>query len=149
MKDRVPELGKANRVKITQDNGQIVEGVLSYADGATVQGSAYCKANVLPDAVCDALGVDRVTAEPKDALNKLKTLVDTAQAATNGRAKIATGSYIGNGTSGVGNPTVLSFPFIPQIIILHPRQTGDEASLTAIFIKDSTLAYPFTSNAYS
>ena len=65
------------------------------------------------------------------------------------RAKIATGSYIGTGTGGVGNPTVLSFPFIPQIIILHPRQTGNEASLTAIFIKDSTLAYPFTSNAYS
>lgn len=71
MRDRLPEPGKENRVRITQDDGKIVEGVLSYADGATVQGSAYCKANVLPDEVCDALGVDGVTAEPKDALYAL------------------------------------------------------------------------------
>ena len=71
MKDRVPALGKANRVKITQDNGQIVEGVLSYADEAIEEGSAYCKANVLPDSVCDALGLDRDTAEPKDAFAAL------------------------------------------------------------------------------
>lgn len=72
MYDRLPAPGKENRVRITQDDGKIVEGVLSYADGATVQGSAYCKANVLPDEVCDALGIDRVTAEPKDALTALK-----------------------------------------------------------------------------
>ena len=68
MRDRLPEPGKENRVRITQDDGKIVEGVLSYADGATVQGSAYCKANVLPDDLCDALGLDRSSSEPKDAL---------------------------------------------------------------------------------
>lgn len=67
MRDRLPTPGKANRVRITQDNGQIVEGVLSYADDATQEGSAYNKANVLPDDVCEALAIDSDTAEPKDA----------------------------------------------------------------------------------
>ena len=99
MKDRVPALGKANRVKITQDNGQIVEGVLSYADEAIEAGSAYCKANVLPDAVCDTLGVDRVTAEPKDALTALKSYTDTAaqkvrKSFPNTFEKLMTGRFI-------------------------------------------------------
>lgn len=67
MKDRVPAPGKANRVKITQDDGTVVEGVLSYADDATQEGSAYNRANVLPDDVCEALAIDSDTAEPKDA----------------------------------------------------------------------------------
>lgn len=68
MRDRQPTPSKENRVRITQDNGQVVEGVLAYADDATQEGSAYCKANVLPDEVCDALGIDRATSEPADAL---------------------------------------------------------------------------------
>ena len=71
MKDRVPAPGKANRVKITQDDGTVVEGVLSYADDATQEGSAYNKANVLPDDVCDILSLDTDTAEPKDAFGLL------------------------------------------------------------------------------
>lgn len=54
-------------MRITQDNGQVVEGTLAYADGATQQGSAYTKGNVLPDDVCNLLGIDPVTSEPKDA----------------------------------------------------------------------------------
>lgn len=54
-------------MRITQDNGQIVEGVLSYADDATQEGSAYTKGNVLPDDVCGILGIDPATSEPKDA----------------------------------------------------------------------------------
>lgn len=67
MKDRVPALGKANRVKITQDNGQIVEGVLSYADEAIEEGSAWNKANVLPDDVVAYLGLEQSNPQPKDA----------------------------------------------------------------------------------
>ena len=55
MYDRLPAPGKENRVRITQDNGQIIEGVLSYADEATQEGSPYTKGNVLPDDVCDIL----------------------------------------------------------------------------------------------
>lgn len=47
MRDRVPAPGKENRVRITQDNGQVVEGVLAYADSATQEGSTYT-----PRAMC-------------------------------------------------------------------------------------------------
>lgn len=75
MRDRVPTPGKENRVRITQDDGQIVEGVLSYADGATQEGSAYNVANVLPSNVLEALGLDS-SAEPKDAFLALRTFAE-------------------------------------------------------------------------
>ena len=67
MYDRIPAPGKANRVKITMDDGTVIEGVLSYADDATQEGSAYSRANVLPDDVCAQLAIDPQTSEPKDA----------------------------------------------------------------------------------
>lgn len=67
MRDRVPTPGRENRVKITQDDGTVVSGVLEYDDQATQEGSAYNKANVLPDDVCATLGLNSDTAEPKDA----------------------------------------------------------------------------------
>lgn len=74
MRDRLPELGKANRIRITMDDGQTIEGVLSYADNASQDGSVYSKGNVLPDAVCVALGLNTDTAEPKDAFEMLAAL---------------------------------------------------------------------------
>lgn len=70
MQDRVPAPGKENRVRIRLDDGQTIEGVFEYADEASVQGSAYNKANVLPDSVCAALGIDAAV-EPKDAFYAL------------------------------------------------------------------------------
>ncbi|MCI8336980.1 MAG: hypothetical protein HFI72_07500 [Peptococcaceae bacterium] len=72
MKDRLPTPGKENRVRIRQDDGQVVEGVLECADEATQSGSTYCKANVLPDDVCDYLTLDKKEAEPKDAFLSLE-----------------------------------------------------------------------------
>ena len=70
MRDRIPTPGKANRVKITKDDGSVIEGVLSYADDATQEGSAYNKANVLPDALCTTMGLTG-DPEPKDAFRLL------------------------------------------------------------------------------
>lgn len=67
MLDRVPTPGRENRVKITQDDGTVVAGVLEYDDQATQEGSPYTKGNVLPDDVCGILGIDPITSEPKDA----------------------------------------------------------------------------------
>ena len=67
MRDRLPAPGKENRVRIRQDNGQVVEGVMEYADDATQEGSAYTKGNVLPDDVCQELSIVPDTSEPKDA----------------------------------------------------------------------------------
>lgn len=66
MQDRVPTPGKENRVRIRLDDGQSIEGILEYADDASVQGSVYNKANVLPDDVCNVLNIP-TSAEPKDA----------------------------------------------------------------------------------
>lgn len=67
MRDRVPTPGRENRVKITQDDGTVVSGVLEYDDQATQEGSPYTRGNVLPDDVCNAYNLDKVTSEPKDA----------------------------------------------------------------------------------
>lgn len=67
MRDRMPTPGKEGRVRLTLDSGEVIEGVLSFADNAVQSGSIYNKANVLPDEVCNALGIDRVASEPKDA----------------------------------------------------------------------------------
>lgn len=75
MYDRLPAPGKENRVRITQDDGQVVEGVLAYADDATQAGSAYCKANVLPDGVCNLIGLP-TTSEPVDMFNVLSHVGD-------------------------------------------------------------------------
>lgn len=75
MQDRLPAPGMANRVSIEQDNGQVITGVLSYADGATQEGSAYNVANVLPSNVLEALGLDS-SAEPKDAFLALRTFAE-------------------------------------------------------------------------
>lgn len=66
MQDRVPAPGKENRVRIRLDDGQSIEGVLEYADEASVQGSYYNKQNVLPDSTCSTLELP-TSAEPKDA----------------------------------------------------------------------------------
>ena len=80
MRDRLPTPGKENRVRITLDNGQVVEGVLSYADDATQEGSTYTKGNVLPDSLCGTLGIDPESSEPKDAFH---SLYDNVVIATN------------------------------------------------------------------
>ena len=96
MKDRVPAPGKAGRVRFNSDNykpptlsldgsghlvmdyeSEQIEGVLEHADDATQQGSAYTKGNVLPDTLCDTLGIDRVESEPKDAFNKLHEIAES------------------------------------------------------------------------
>lgn len=71
MYDRIPSPGKENRVSITQDNGQVITGVLAYADDATQEGSAYTKGNVLPDDVCWLMDLDFDGSEPDDAFRYL------------------------------------------------------------------------------
>lgn len=45
VQNRLPTPGKENRVKITQDSGAVVEGVLSYADDATQDGTFWNRKN--------------------------------------------------------------------------------------------------------
>lgn len=70
MRDRLPTPGKEGRVKLTDviiDPDGTIHGKLEFDDSASQDGSVYSKGNVLPDDVCDALGIDRQESEPKDA----------------------------------------------------------------------------------
>ncbi len=82
MRDRLPAPGKANRVRIMQDDGKVIEGVLSYADDAVQEGSYYNRANVLPDDVCEILSINKVTAEPKDAFRLAGSTLDLRKSKT-------------------------------------------------------------------
>lgn len=71
MLDRVPAPGKANRIRILQDDGTVIEGIMSYADDATQEGSPYTKGNVLSDDTCFLLGLESASAQPNDAFRIL------------------------------------------------------------------------------
>lgn len=132
MRDRIPTPGKENRVKITQDDGQVIEGVFSYADEAIQEGSFYNKANVLPDEVCDHLGIDRQTAEPKDGFSTLFNMIDRLEKSV---TYFELASYIGTGAYGSSNPSIITFGFSPDII-LHIGYYIDNGTYKTFF-KDS------------
>lgn len=77
MQDRLPT--HAGRVQLVPVSGETNKFDLTMADEPTVAGSAYNKANVLPNAVCDILGLDDTTAEPKDAFLKLRNMARNSQ----------------------------------------------------------------------
>lgn len=114
--------------------GQIPDGSLTQAkldttlnakiNGAVSAADVYSKPETLSDATRTTLGLP-ITAVPDDAFSKLKTLVDVAQTAANGKAQIATGSYTGTGTSGSSNPNSLTFPFVPKIVFMRGADGGN------------------------
>lgn len=110
MRDRLPTPGKEGRVRFCSDNykppslsldddghlvvdyeSEQIEGVLEHADDATQDGSVYCKANVLPDAVCDALGIDADESEPRDAFLALRRYTQQRESTYQ---KLMTGRFI-------------------------------------------------------
>ena len=62
------------------------------ADGVAVVGSAYNKANVLPDSVCSKLGIS-TSSEPKDAFSSLKTALSSVESKL--ASIISVGTYVG------------------------------------------------------
>lgn len=119
MRDRLPAQGMANRVKITQDNGNVIEGVFAYADGATQEGSKYNKANVLPDNVCQELGLsDPVTAEPKDAFLALAPKIGDTK--TTIRTDLGDSWLLCNGEP-------LDSVEYPQLAAMLPTNVGETA----------------------
>lgn len=72
MVDRVPE--HPGRVRLIPVPGEDNLYDLVREDGATVEGTPLCKATMLPDDVCNTLGLNTKTAEPKDAIAKIAEL---------------------------------------------------------------------------
>ena len=48
--------------------------------------------------------------------------------------QIATGSYVGTGTHGSGNPTILNFEFVPKIVMITKSDDGIFANYHTIFL---------------
>lgn len=121
MQDRVPAPGKENRVRIRLDDGQSIEGVLEYADEPSVQGSAYNKANVLPDDVCTALGVP-TSAEPKDAFNSIVESFNRVQSTIDNI--FVFGSYTGNQDFRTDTARKINIGFNPRAVFIIAGDTS-------------------------
>jgi hypothetical protein len=108
MEDRIPT--KPNRYAVYDENHNFLRYEYhERADEPTQVGDALNKANLLPDDVAAALGL---TGNPqvKDALEKIKTIVDGNTTLANSKAKIAVGSYTGTGAYGAANPISITLP---------------------------------------
>ncbi len=116
MQDRVPLY--PGRVKLNPVSGQANTFDLVRADQPTQEGTPLNKANLLKDATAELYGLPN-TAVPDDVLSKIKTLIDSANANANTKARIATGSYTGTGTHGSSNPNRLTFEFAPKLVMVN------------------------------
>lgn len=72
----------AIRYGIYDENGTLLRyEYIKLEDEATVEGSIYNRANVLPDDVCEKLNISNLS-EPKDAFLAMKKQVATHKAST-------------------------------------------------------------------
>ena len=128
MKDRVPV--NPGRVLITPENGSSAYyATMTRADNPTQEGTPLNKNSLLKDstAALFGLGVDAV---PDDVLNAIKTLIDTANANANTKAKIATGSYTGSGATSKS----LTFDFVPKLVVVRVGTSGYNSSGVALVL---------------
>ena len=118
MEDRTPTPGQEGRVLITPENGSSpFYAKVEMADNPTQAGTPLNKATLLKDATAALYGLDN-TAVVDDAFEKIKELIDSNTDLANSKVQMQTGSYIGSGTSGASNPTILTFGFAPTILML-------------------------------
>lgn len=132
MRDRLPTPGRENRVKITQDDGTIVSGVLAYDDQATQEGSPYTRGNVLPDEVCNAYDLDYVTSEPKDAFLAIPQVMGKARISITVK-KINGQPYPGVLVNGLSN-------------IDAPRRTTNSNGNVTVYVDAGTYNLSFQPN---
>lgn len=115
MKDRVPV--NPGRVLITPESGNPYYATLTRADNPTQEGDSLNKNTLLKDATAAAFGLGP-EAVPDDVFNKIKTLINKNATDIASGVKIATGSYVGTGTGGRDNHTILTFSFAPKLVII-------------------------------
>lgn len=118
MNDRIPTF--PGRVKLTdEETGVSKFYTFEMADQPIEAGTALNKANLLTDATAAAIAAFSAATPdtPNEALNHLATAIS----GLSDSAKIATGSYTGNGTYGTSNRTTITFPFIPKIVFIQNK----------------------------
>lgn len=128
MQDREPQVGREGRVRITQDDGTVIEGVLSMADNATIQGTPYNKATQLSDAVAQALKLTPVeTATVNDALGLLPGVISDLNNVQLSMLTMETGTYTEGGGSSASDPIEIELSFVPTLffyrVIASPSTT--------------------------
>ena len=133
MKDRLPKY--PGRVRIVPEDGSAAfYAVMTRADEPTEEGTALNKKNLLPDTTAALFGLDE-NAVPNDVLVWIAQYVA-------GAPKNATGSYVGTGTSGSGNPNVLQFEFAPKLVVISTQGTYPaRAGIGILHVPDGTGFY--------
>lgn len=68
-----------------------------------------------------------------------------------GIAKVASGTYVGTGTGGAGNPCVVTFPFMPKVVFisLEGQTARCDATLPLVYGSGIGLVYSATSSNWS
>ena len=103
------------------------------ADGVAVVGSAYNKANVLPDDICSLLGVS-TSAEPKDAFSSLLNKINSFSQSVKGR--IVIGTYDGDNSK----PKTISLGFTPICVFVY--DTANSLSTSKTYFGFCCKGYP-------
>ena len=100
------------------------------------QVGAYDKNQSLTSTTAQLFGLD-ANAVPDAVFNKIKTFIDSANSNANGKAKIQTGSYIGTGTGGDSNPTVINLNFTPKFIVIAGSYSKESSYIYTNFSTDN------------
>lgn len=117
MYDRIPTPGLEGLVKITKLDGTSFLAFLEMADNPSNLGTPISKATLLKDATAAMFGFG-ADAVPDDVFAEIKTLIDFTTALANKKAEIELLSWVGTGTLGKDNPTILTFRSTPKVVYL-------------------------------
>ena len=128
MQDREPQVGREGRVRIIQDDGTVIEGVLEMADNATIQGTPYNKATQLSDSVAQALKLTPLEeATVNDALGLLPGVISDLNNVQLSMLTMETGTYTEGGGSSASDPIEIELSFVPTLffyrVIASPSTT--------------------------
>lgn len=121
MQDREPTY--PGRVTLTPVYGLANTYDMERADRPLQEGTPLNKANLLSDATAAAIKALLASqtedpATPNDALNILAQAVEDVTTVAAGSCSIGTSTYTGTGTYGTANPTTLTFPKKPTVVII-------------------------------
>ncbi len=105
------------------------------AAGVQELGTRLNKANLLKDATAALYGLGS-GAVPDEALSAIRPLIAAAQNTAEGRARVASGSYMGTGQASADYQITLHFSFAPQLVVVFTDTTYDGNFYNGIFLRD-------------
>lgn len=85
--------------------------------GVDVHGTDLIKSTLLKDTTAALYGKTSA-ATPDDILAAIRPLITAAQSTADGKCRIQTGTYTGNGTYGASYPNSLTFSFNPVFVMI-------------------------------